>query len=132
MTKVVDIPANDNHCGSLKSKADEPMVAGELKLGVEIPDIKLIVAPNTKTIGKLQAWDMAKGQRVWAQDFVSHSFGPVLTTGGNLVFQGGTNDRYLRALDTTTGRQRGQFRTKPGVTAVPIYYMGHRGKHVAL
>jgi alcohol dehydrogenase (cytochrome c) len=36
-TKLVYIPSNDHHCGSLKSKAEEPMVAGELKLGVEIP-----------------------------------------------------------------------------------------------
>ncbi len=60
-TKLVYIPSNDNHCGSLKSKAEEPMVAGELKLGVEIPDIKMIVDPSTKTIGKLQAWDVAQG-----------------------------------------------------------------------
>jgi alcohol dehydrogenase (cytochrome c) len=132
MTKLVYIPSNDNHCGSLKSKADEPMVAGELKLGVEIPDIKLIVDPNTKTIGKLQAWDMAKGQRVWAQDFVSHSFGPVLTTGGNLVFQGGTNDRYFRAFDAMSGKQLWQFRTNSGVTAVPISYMVDGVQYVAV
>ena len=66
-TKLVYIPSNDNHCGSLKSKAQEPMVAGQLMLGVEIPDIKLIVDPSTKTIGKQQAWDISKGERVWAQ-----------------------------------------------------------------
>ena len=62
-TKLVYIPSNDNHCGSLKSKAVEPMVAGELKLGVEIPDIKMIIKPGTKTIGDLQAWDFNAAQR---------------------------------------------------------------------
>jgi len=131
-TKLVYIPSNDNHCGSLKSKAVEPMVAGELKLGVEIPDIKLIVPPGTKTIGDLQAWDVASGRRVWSQKFESHSFGPVLTTGGNLVFQGGTNDRYFRAFDAKTGEKLWQFRTNSGVTAVPMSYMVDGVQYVAV
>jgi alcohol dehydrogenase (cytochrome c) len=131
-TKLVYIPSNDNHCGSLKSKAVEPMVAGELKLGVEIPDIKLIVPPGTKTIGDLQAWDVASGRRVWSQKFESHSFGPVLTTGGNLVFQGGTNDRYFRAFDAKTGAKLWQFRTNSGVTAVPMSYMVDGVQYIAV
>lgn len=131
-TKLVYIPSNDNHCGSLKSKAEEPMVAGELKLGVEIPDIKMVIKPGTKTIGDLQAWDVAKGQRVWSQKFESHSFGPVLTTGGNLVFQGGTNDRYFRAFDATSGKQLWQFRTNSGVTAVPMSYMVDGVQYIAV
>jgi alcohol dehydrogenase (cytochrome c) len=131
-TKLVYIPSNDNHCGSLKSKPEEPMVAGELKLGVEIPDIKLIVDPATKTIGDLQAWDVASGQRMWSQKFESHSFGPVLATGGNLVFQGGTNDRYFRAFDASSGRQLWQFRTNSGVTAVPMSYSVDGVQYVAV
>ncbi len=69
---------------------------------------------------------------MWAQDFVSHSFGPVLTTGGNLVFQGGTNDRYFRAFDATNGKQLWQFRTNSGVTAVPISYMVDGVQYVAV
>jgi alcohol dehydrogenase (cytochrome c) len=131
-TNLVYIPSNDNHCGSLKSKAVEPMVAGDLKLGVEIPDIKMIVPPGTKTIGDLQAWDMAKGQRVWSQKFESHSFGPVLTTGGGLVFQGGTNDRLFRAFDAATGKLLWQFKTNSGVTAVPMSYMVDGVQYVAV
>jgi alcohol dehydrogenase (cytochrome c) len=108
------------------------MVAGELKLGVEIPDINMVIKPGTKTIGDLQAWDMAKGQRVWSQKFESHSFGPVLTTGGNLVFQGGTNDRFFRAFDATNGKQLWQFRTNSGVTAVPMSYMVDGVQYIAV
>jgi alcohol dehydrogenase (cytochrome c) len=131
-TNLVYIPSNDNHCGSLKSKPVEPMVAGELKLGVEIPDIKLIVPPGTKTIGDLQAWDVNKGERVWSQKFESHSFGPVLATGGGLVFQGGTNDRYFRAFDAATGKLLWQYRTNSGVTAVPMSYSVDGVQYVAV
>ena len=121
-TKLIYIPSNDNHCGSLKSKQEEPLKPGQLYLGVEIKDIVLSVYPGAKSIGKLQAWDVAKGERVWAHEFESHSFGPVLTTGGGLVFQGGTNDRYFRAFDAKNGQLLWQFRTNSGVTAVPIAY----------
>jgi alcohol dehydrogenase (cytochrome c) len=121
-TGLVYIPSNDNHCGNLKSKQDEPVKPGELYLGVEIKDIVLTVPAGTTTIGDLQAWDVGKGERVWSQKFESHSFGPVLTTGGGLVFQGGTNDRLFRAFNAKTGDPLWQFKTNSGVTAVPMSY----------
>jgi alcohol dehydrogenase (cytochrome c) len=131
-TKLVYIPSNDNHCGSLKSKQEEPIKPGQLYLGVEVKDIGLSVYPGARTIGRLQAWDPSKLERVWAQDFVSHSFGPVLTTGGGLVFQGGTNDRYFRAFDAKNGHVLWQFRTNSGVTAVPMSYMIDGVQYVAV
>jgi len=131
-TKLVYIPSNDNHCGSLKSKQEEPTKPGQLYLGVEVKDIGLSVYPGSKTIGRLQAWDPNKMERVWAQDFVSHSFGPVLTTGGGLVFQGGTNDRYFRAFDAKNGQMLWEFRTNSGVTAVPMSYMVDGVQYVAV
>jgi len=131
-TKLVYIPSNDNHCGSLKSKQEEPTKPGQLYLGVEVKDIGLSVYPGSKSIGRLQAWDAGKMERVWAQDFVSHSFGPVLTTGGGLVFQGGTNDRMFRAFDARNGQQLWQFRTNSGVTAVPMSYMVDGVQYIAV
>jgi alcohol dehydrogenase (cytochrome c) len=95
---------------------------GKLWLGTEIKDIGLNVVQGTNHIGEIQAWDMNTGQKVWTRTFESHNWGPVLATGGGLVFAGGTNDRYFRAFDATTGAQLWQQRTSSGVIGVPTTY----------
>jgi len=55
-----------------------------------------------------------------------------LTTGGGLVFQGGTNDRYFRAFDAKTGKLLWQFRTNSGITAVPISYAVDGVQYIAV
>ena len=60
------------------------------------------MAPGADHIGELQAWDLNAGERVWTREFDSQNWGPVLTTGGGLVFAGGTSDRYFRAFDAGT------------------------------
>ena len=40
-------------------------------------------------------------------------WGSLLTTGGGLVFGGGTNDREFRAYDAKTGEQLWHFRPTP-------------------
>ena len=73
-------------------------------------------------IGELQAWDLQKMEKVWTHKFKYQNWGPVLTTGGGLVFLGGTNDRYFRAFDAKTGAVLWEYRTNSGVTGVPSSY----------
>ena len=47
---------------------------------------------------------MKTGKLAWAQKFKTFLWAPLLTTGGNLVFGGGTNDRLFRAYDATNGK----------------------------
>ena len=62
-------------------------------------------------------------EEVWSHEFDgSHNFGPILTTGGGLVFMGGTNDRYFRAFDAETGEVLWKFRTNSGVIGVPTSF----------
>jgi alcohol dehydrogenase (cytochrome c) len=131
-TKLLYIPANDNLCGSLKSKAEQPMVPGQVSLGVEVKDIVTNVYPGSTYIGELQAWDLSKMEKVWSYKHDRHSWGPLLTTGGGLVFQGGTNDRYFRAFDASSGELLWQFRTNSGVTAVPMSYAVDGVQYIAV
>jgi alcohol dehydrogenase (cytochrome c) len=131
-TKLLYIPANDNLCGSLTSKASEPMEAGKLSLGVEVKDIVTKVTDGATYIGELQAWDIEKMQKVWSYKHDRHTFGPLLTTAGGLVFQGGTNDRYFRAFDAKTGQLLWQFRTNSGITAVPSSFAVDGVQYVAV
>jgi alcohol dehydrogenase (cytochrome c) len=121
-SRMLYIPANDNHCGYMEGKV-QPYVAGKWWTGVDIPDIGFAVDKNAKHFGEVQAWDINAGKRVWSHLFPdSMNWGTVLTTGGGLVFGGGTNDRYFRAFDATTGEVLWQFRTNSGVIAPPVSF----------
>jgi alcohol dehydrogenase (cytochrome c) len=121
-TGLLYIPANENLCGALKGQP-ATYTPGQLYIGLEIADIELLPQKEAKDqIGELQAWDLNAGKKVWTTTFKSHNWGPVLTTGGGLVFLGGTNDRYFRAFDATTGKVLWQQRTNSGVTGVPVAY----------
>jgi alcohol dehydrogenase (cytochrome c) len=121
-TKLLYIPANDNHCGYLEGKV-QPYVAGKWWTGVDIPDIGFTVDKTAKHFGELQAWDVGSGKRVWNYLFPdSMNWGTVLTTAGGLVFAGGTSDRAFRAFDANTGEVLWQFRTNSGVIAPPVSF----------
>jgi alcohol dehydrogenase (cytochrome c) len=131
-TGYLYIPANENLCGALTGQENPPYVRGQLWLGVEIKDIVMTVRDNADHIGELQAWDMKRGQKVWTQTFKYHNWGPVLATGGDLIFMGGTNDRYFRAFDAKTGSKLWEYRTNSGITAVPVTYEVDGVQYVAV
>jgi alcohol dehydrogenase (cytochrome c) len=130
-TGYLYIPANENLCGSLLG-AEQKYEPGKLWLGSEIKDIGLDVTAGTGHIGEIQAWDMNTGQKVWTRTFESHNWGPVLATGGGLIFAGGTNDRYFRAFDAKTGDLVWQWRTNSGITAVPSSFAVDGVQYIAV
>ena len=83
-------------------------------------------------IGELQTWDLQKMEKVWTHKFKYQNWGPVLTTGGGLVFLGGTNDRYFRAFDAKTGAVLWEYRTNSGVTGVPSSYAVDGVQYIAV
>jgi len=62
----------------------------------------------------------------------SPNWGPILTTGGGLVFSGGTNDRLFRAYDATTGDVLWEQPTNSGVYAPPSSFMVDGKQYVAV
>jgi alcohol dehydrogenase (cytochrome c) len=131
-TGYLYIPANENLCGHLTGTKQE-YVPGEWYAGVEITDIGMTVAPGADHIGELQAWDLKTGKRAWTHNFPkSHNWGPILTTGGGLVFMGGTNDRMFRAFDARTGEILWEFKTNSGVTGVPSAFEVDGKQYIAV
>ena len=82
--------------------------------------------------GEIQAVDVNTGKRVW-RDLYSSSmmWASLLTTGGGLVFGGGTNDREFRAFDANTGEQLWHFRTNSGVIAPPSTFEVNGVQYIA-
>ena len=85
-------------------------------------------------IGELQAWNIDTGQRVWTTNMpsLSQNWGPVLATGGGLLFAGGTNDRLFRAFDATTGNILWEFPMSSGVTGVPVSFAVDGKQYIAV
>src|SRR5260221_13472655 len=71
---------------------------------------QMYIAPGADHISEVQAWNVDTGKKAWTHAFKdSPNWGPILTTGGGLVFSGGTHHRLVRALDASTRRgRRGQ------------------------
>src|SRR5438128_933489 len=125
-TRLLYIPANDNLCTELTGEAPK-YVQGERFMGVAKNVMKMVAGADH--IGELQAWDLDSGKKVWTTNLPSFNWGPVLATGGGLLFAGGTNDRKFRAFDAKTGQILWQFPTGSGVAAVPVSLQGD-DKHV--
>jgi alcohol dehydrogenase (cytochrome c) len=120
-TQLLYIPAIDNMCGSMTGEK-KPLVEGQLWLGADIEKLDLSVPRPKPHLGELQAWDVVAGKKVWSHKFPHQLFASVLSTAGDLVFVGGTNDRYFRAFDAKTGELLWQQRTNSGITGAPVAF----------
>lgn len=101
-------------------------------MGAKMETFTLVLDPEASTIGELQAWHVDTFEKVWSVSFESHNWGPVLATAGDLVFMGGTNDRYFRAFDARSGELLWRLRTNSGITGVPSSYAVDGKQYVAV
>ncbi len=69
---------------------------------------------------------------MWTYNIREMNWGSLLTTAGNLLFSGGSNDREFRALDASTGKKIWGRRLNSGVTGVPVSYMIDGVQYIAV
>ena len=130
-TRLLYIPANDNVCAHLEG-IEQEYRKGRPYIGSNEETFTLVVDPGVASIGELQAWNVDTFEEVWSVPFESHNWGPVLVTGGDVVFMGGTSDRYFRAFDATSGEMLWQQRTNSGITGVPSSYSVNGKQYIAV
>ncbi len=139
-TGLFYIPSHVNLCSEMGGVPIEERQAGELWIGVPIDvilsSLKIDEEVDTSKpvpIGRLQAWDMNKGEMVWHADFNDTPYwGPILSTGGNLVFTGGTADRMFRAFNATNGEKLWEYPTNSGITGVPSSFEVDGKQYIAV
>lgn len=139
-TGLLYIPSHVNLCSEMGGVEIEEREPGELFIGVPIDvilsSLKLqegVDPTQPVPIGRLQAWDMNTGEMKWSHDFNDTPYwGPVLSTGGNLVFTGGTADRKFRAFNASTGEHLWEFPTNSGVTAAPSSFEVDGTQYIAV
>ena len=71
--------------------------------------------------GRLLAWDPVAQKEAWSFEHNGPWNGGILSTSGNLVFQG-TNDAHFAAYDAKTGEQKWKYFTQTGIGAAPVSY----------
>jgi alcohol dehydrogenase (cytochrome c) len=128
-TRMIYIPANENLCGTLVGRP-ATYTPGSSYTGATST---LYLAEGAKHIGEVQAWNVDTGQRAWTHTYgASANWGPMLATGGGLVFSGGTNDRKFHAFDATTGTLVWEFPTSSGITGQPTSFMIDGKQYIAV
>jgi alcohol dehydrogenase (cytochrome c) len=128
-TRMLYVPANENLCSSLVGKPVS-YTPGRSYTGASNT---LIVAEGADHIGEVQAWNVDTATRVWTHTFAtSANWGPILTTGGGLVFSGGTNDRKFRAFDASTGKVLWEVTTNSGVISPASSFAVNGRQYIAV
>ncbi len=139
-TGLLYVPSHENLCSELGGVPIGPRESGELYIGIPIDVIlsslrwhESVDPSKPVPVGRIQAWDMNTGEMKWAHDFNDTPYwGPILSTGGNLLFTGGTNDRMFRAFNATSGDLLWEYPTNSGITAAPASYSVDGTQYVAV
>ena len=131
-TRLLYVPANDNVCAFMIGEEIEYREGREF-MGTDWEESRLELTPEADSyIGELQAWHVDLRKKVWSYQFKNQNWGPVLATAGNLVFLGGTSDRYFRAFNAKNGRLLWQQRTNSGITGVPSSFEVEGKQYIAV
>lgn len=121
-TRLIYIPANENLCATVNG-------AKEIRGGRST----LVLTPGADHIGEVQAWNVDTNTRAWTHKYAtSPNWGPLLATGGGLVFAGGTNDRKFHAFDAATGKLLWEFPTNSGIIGPPVTFLLDGTQYVAV
>jgi alcohol dehydrogenase (cytochrome c) len=129
-TRMIYIPANENLCESITAVPAIKYAAGQRYTGAQGT---LMLAPGADHVGEVQAWNIDTGKKVWTHNYPSsQNWGPMLATGGGLVFTGGTNDRKFHAFDASTGALLWEFPTSSGIIGQPSTFTLDGKQYVAV
>ena len=124
------VPANENLCMTITATKPPDYSPGRPYTGATSV---LTAQPGADHVGEVQAWNVDTGKKVWSHNYAtSENWGPMMTTGGGLVFSGGTNDRMFHAFDATNGKLLWEFPTSSGILGQPVSYSVDGKQYVAV
>jgi len=93
------------------------------------PEIKQAILRSIK--GHLEAWDPVQQKEVWRVERASPVNGGVLSTAGNLVFEG-TAQGNLEAFRANNGEKLWSADAQSGVVAAPVSYAAGGEQYIAV
>lgn len=135
-TGLVYIPAHEAPWAYMDKK-DYEYTAGHWNTGSDFSinalptDAAKIKALKAFLKGRLIAWDPVAQKPKWTAEHNGPWNGGVLSTAGNLVFQG-TADARFSAYNASTGDKKWSFFTQTGIVAAPISYAIDGEQYIAV
>ena len=94
-------------------------------------DLKAQDDAKVATTGQLVAWDVVNKKPAWKVDLLGPSNGGVLSTAGNLVFQGTAGGEFV-AYTADKGEKLWSFPAQSGIIAAPMTYAIDGEQYVAI
>ena len=133
---LVYIPAQEapwvyGEIADFEHKKDGWNTGTDFTFGLLPSDKATFRALKSMVKGRLLAWDPVKQEEAWAFEHRGPWNGGILSTGGDLVFQG-TADAHFAAYDAKSGEQKWKFFTQTGIAAAPITYELDGEQYVAV
>lgn len=125
-TGLVYIPAQDSSFPYLAENEQTPSRLA-VNLGVDTKaanfpdDIEVIEQIKKATKGQLLAWDPVQQKEVWRVQYPGVWNGGVLSTAGDLVFQGSAAG-FLNAYSASDGEKLWEFPAQTGIVAPPVAF----------
>jgi quinohemoprotein ethanol dehydrogenase len=95
------------------------------------PDPQVIEQVRASARSFLKAWDPVKQRAAWSVELRGPWNGGVLATGGQLVFQGTADGRFV-AYDAANGDKLWEMRTQTATLAGPISYSVDGEQYIAV
>ncbi len=92
-------------------------------------DPRVIAQIETTLKGHLSAWDPVAQRQVWSVPYATSWNGGVVSTAGNLVFEG-TSLGEFAAFQADDGKRLWSTRTYTGIVAPPITYEANGEQYV--
>ena len=135
-TGLVYIPVNNTPQAYAADPNWKPGTTG-FQLGIDaspgnIPADKAVRAGTMAALtGALVAFDPVTGTERWKVPYPSPTNGGILTTAGNLLFQG-TAAGEFRAYTADTGKQLWSFPAQSGILAAPMTYTVDGEQYIAV
>jgi quinohemoprotein ethanol dehydrogenase len=127
-TGLVYIPAQENAYPYMADPKFRYVTGGAWNLGM----LPLATSdPFPMTPGMLLAWDPVKQAAKWKVDYPTYWNGGVLSTGGNLVFEG-TAAGAFAAYHAETGEKLWDVPVHTGVMAAPVTYTINGKQYVSV
>lgn len=135
-TGLAYIPAQEIPFPYLKDPEFVPTDVG-VNMGVDLATTSLPQDPKVKAAilaglkGELLAWDPVAGRAAWRAPHPGPWNGGLLSTAGNLVFQGSAAGEFL-AYRATDGEKLWSFPAQTGIIAAPMTYAVNGRQYVTI
>jgi len=134
-TGLVYIPRQDGLSAYTTQGIDRETWKADARIslnhGYMVSDTRRVPPASTTPRGALVAWNPLAGKEAWSVPMIAPVNGGTLTTGGDLVFQGNAEGKFI-AYAANTGKVLWSFDAHNGIVGQPITFTAGGKQYVSI